>query len=117
MNRADPAVVVPLGTQVADLTQHRLARALRARLRYRYVKPRVLREGRGFRIQSPCCSRKVDPAGGMIDIALLVPHDTDSWCLCSRDHASQTWVARFQNQSLHTVLNVLCVDSQRQFWP
>jgi hypothetical protein len=117
MNRAEPAVVVPISAAVPNLTQHRLARALQQRVRYRYVKPRVLREGTGFRIQSPCCSRKVDAKGGMIDIALLLPHAGNSWCLCSRDHANQTWVARFQNEALDTVLDVLCLDSEHQFWP
>jgi hypothetical protein len=116
VNPADPAIVVNASTQVANLTQHRLARALRKRVRYRYVKPRVLREGRGFRIQSPCCSRKVDPAGGMIDIALLVPHEGNSWCLCSRDHASSTWVPQLQDQPLDVLLELLCSDPQRQFW-
>lgn len=117
MNPADAALVVPRNAQVPDLTQHRLARALRQRVRYRYVKPRVLREGNSFRIQSPCCSRKVDARGGMIDIALLVPHDASRWCLCSRDHANQTWVARVQNEALDTLLDLLCRDSERQFWP
>jgi hypothetical protein len=117
MNRAEAAVVVPTSPGVPSLTQYRLARALRQRVRYRYVRPRVLREGTGFRIQSPCCSRKVDAKGGMIDIALLLPGEENSWSLCSRDHANQTWVARFQNAALDTVLDVLCLDRDRQFWP
>ena len=107
----------PVGGQVHDLIQHRLERALRERVRYRYVKPNVLVEGGSYRIQSPCCSRKVDPAGGLIDIALLIPHEANSWCLCSRDHASRTWVTRFQNESLDNLLDLLCIDSERQFWP
>lgn len=115
MNSA-AAVLAPASGQVHDLLQHRLERALRERVRYRYVQPNVLLEGDSYRIQSPCCSRKVDSSGGLIDIALLVPHAGNSWCLCSRDHASSTWVARFQNESLDTVLDLLCVDSDRQFW-
>jgi hypothetical protein len=111
------AACSPVSGQVHDLLQHRLERALRERVRYRYVQPNVLAEGDSYRIESPCCSRKVDPTGGMIDIALLVPHAGNSWCLCSRDHANHTWVARFQNESLDTVLDLLCVDSDRQFWP
>jgi hypothetical protein len=117
MNPADAAVVIPVSDQVPDLTLHRLARALRERVRYRYVKPRVSREGNSFRIQSPCCSRTVDPNGGLIDIALLVPQDANSWCLCSRDHANQTWVTRLHNQALDAVLDALCIDGERQFWP
>ena len=70
---------------VSNLMLHRLERALRERVRYRYVRPMVLQEGEAFRIQSPNCSRKVDPSGGVIDIALLVPHGSNRWCLCSRD--------------------------------
>ena len=103
--------------QVRDLMLHRLSRALRERVRYRYVKPIVLREGECFRIQSPCCSRNIDPAGGLIDIALLLPHAGNHWCLCSRDHAAGSWVARFQNEPLDTLLDILCIDSARQFWP
>jgi hypothetical protein len=62
--RGQPASVV-------DFTQRRIERALRERARYRYVSPRVLRDADGFRIESPCCSRNVDPGGGVIDIARL----------------------------------------------
>lgn len=117
MNRAATAELLPASGRVLDLIGHRLARALRQRLRYRYVKPQVLLEAGSYRIQSPCCSRNVDPGGGVIDIALLVPHADCRWCLCTRDHANNTWVARFQNESLDTLLNLLCVDSERQFWP
>ena len=116
MSPAAASLSVP-GGQVLDLMQHRLQRALHQRLRYRYVKPSVLAEGDNLRIQSPCCSRNVDPQGGMIDIALLVPGATGRWCLCARDHASGTWITRFQNESLDVVLDHLCVDTERQFWP
>ena len=116
MSPAAAFMPVP-GGQVLDLMQHRLQRALRERLRYRYVKPSVLAEGDNFRIQSPCCSRNVDPQGGKIDIALLVPQACGHWSLCARDHASSTWIVRFQNQPLDAALELLCVDTERQFWP
>lgn len=102
--------------QVLDWVVRRVERALKERVRYRYVKPLVLREGESFRIQSPCCSRKVDPSGGLIDIALLVPHEGSHWCLCSRDHANSTWEPRHQGASLDLLLDLLCVDSEHQFW-
>lgn len=102
---------------VRNLTLHRLERALRARTRYRYVRPVVMQEGHVFRIQSPNCSRRVDPSGGVIDIALLVPHEGNHWCLCSRDHRAGQWVARLQNATLDDVLHTLCTDPKRQFWP
>jgi hypothetical protein len=111
------AAVSPRRSAVGDLTLHRMQRALRERLRYRYVQPQVLREGDCFRIQSPCCSRNVDPEGGLIDIALLIPNGPASWSLCSRDHANQAWVAQLRDQRLDTLLEALCVDDARQFWP
>ena len=110
------AVMAPTSAQVVDLMTHRLAQALRERVRYRYVQPLVLREENSFRIQSPCCSRNVDPSGGLIDIALLVPHMDGTWCLCARDHVNSTWVARFQNEPLDVLLDLLCVDNEREFW-
>ena len=102
---------------VSNLTLHRLKRALRERVRYRYVRPMVLHVGEAFRIQSPNCSRKVDPSGGIIDIALLVPHGSNRWCLCSRNHAADVWVPRLQNAALDDALDALCIDRDRQFWP
>ena len=104
-------------TAVSNLTLHRLERALRERVRYRYVRPMVLQQGEAFRIQSPNCSRKVDASGGVIDIALLVPHEGNRWCLCSRDHAADEWVPRLQDAALDDALDALCIDHDRQFWP
>jgi hypothetical protein len=106
----------PASAKVLDLVVRRVEQALRERVRYRYVQPRVWREGGGFRIQSPCCSRKVDPTGGLIDIALLVPHEGSHWCLCARDHAHNTWEPRHQDTSLEVLLDLLCLDSEHQFW-
>jgi len=110
-------VPAPIDAQVVDLLQHRLQHALRQRARYRYVKPNILLEDGCYRVQSPCCSRRIDPTGGLIDIALLVPHADKRWCLCWRDHAAQSWVPHGQNASLSAVLDVLCSDPDRQFWP
>lgn len=96
---------------------YRIQRALRERVRYRYVRPQILREGENFRIQSPCCSRNVDPNGGLIDIALLVPDGLNAWSLCSRDHTNQVWVVQLSNQPLDVLLDALCRDDARQFWP
>ncbi len=122
------AVAPSASGKVRDLMQHRLERALRQRVRYRYVRPRVLREGESFRIQSPCCSRNVDPSGGMIDIALLVPHLApvstnpsskvlQGWRLCARDHVHGIWVPQLENETLDALLDVLCLDQKRLFWP
>ncbi len=117
---------LPAVSPVSDFMIYRLERALRERVRYRYVEPLVLREGESFRIQSPCCSRNVDPGGGLIDIALLTPGVADAgdetgaaggWSLSARDHAAGVWLTRLQGQPLDTVLDALCLDSERQFWP
>ena len=121
----------PASGQVLDFMQRHLARALDQRVRYRYVKPSVCAQGDGFRIESPCCSRNVDPTGGVIDIALLMPHAADQsdgqpfglgapragWCLFSRDHAAGEWVWEQSSTHLEELLDVLCVDAQRRFWP
>jgi hypothetical protein len=118
-----PRVPASSGGRVLDLVQRRLERALRERVRYRYVRPRVLREGAGYRIESPCCSRNVDPDGGVIDIALLVPASEDAqpaqaaWQLYARDHAAQAWVAQGGSATLDELMDVLCVDHERRFWP
>lgn len=110
------AVKVAPGAQVLDLIQLRLQRALRERQRYRYVTPRVTTQGEGFLIQSPCCSRHVDPQGGVIDIALLMPMTCGHWSLSSRDHAIRAWVPQLQDQPLELLLEALCVDTERVFW-
>ena len=110
------AVIAMPGAQVLDLIQLRLQRALRERQRYRYVTPRVTAEDEGFLIQSPCCSRNVDPQGGLIDIALLMPMACGHWRLSSRDHATSMWVERLQDQPLEVLLEALCVDTERVFW-
>lgn len=122
------ATTAPAGGLVVELMQRRLERALRERTRYRYVRPRVLREGDAFRIESPCCSRNVDTEGGVIDIALLVPgalrlsrgqpgRTVQRWRLFARDHAAGAWVAQDESDELGELMDVLCVDAQRIFWP
>lgn len=132
---APAAPAPPEPGQVLDFMQRHIDRALSQRVRYRYVQPRVICEDSGYRIESPCCSRNVDPAGGVIDIALLVSHALDAaahpgdgataepvagtagWCLFSRDHAAGRWVLQQSGARLEELMDVLCVDAQRVFWP
>lgn len=128
MDALTPARTEAGAGELRDLMQHRIEHALRQRVRYRYVRPRVLRDGQGYRVESPCCSRTVDPSGGTIAIALLVPRpEADSgagpqgnapvqWCLYARDDARSTWVPRFEHRHVDALLDLLCVDAQRQFW-
>ncbi len=119
----------PVQGRILDFMQHRVERGLRQRVRYRYVQPQVLREGEGLRIESPCCSRNVDPDGGVIDIALLLPASSralsgqppdktvQGWSLYARDHAAGTWMLQHESEQLDELLDLLCVDARRMFWP
>jgi len=109
-------VAAPRGeTSVPSLDARRIAKALTQRERYKYVQPRVEREGRGWKIVSPNCSRNVDPQGGEIDIAWLVPQHDGSWLLYSREHAQGCWRLRLQD-TLPRLLAHLCADADREFW-
>ena len=102
---------------VMSLDARRIANALDGRTRYKYVSPRVVREGLGWKIVSPNCSRNIDPEGGEIDIAWLVPDAAGGgWLLHARDHAQQCWQLRRREPSLAPLLAHLCADPQREFW-
>ena len=111
MGDESPGRVVP----AEEVTFRRVVRALRARRRYRYVKPEVRREGDGFVVLSPCCSRNVDASGGVIPIAWL-QRAGPGWRLVRRDHAQGLWVS-CREGSLASVLELLCDDPERVFWP
>lgn len=90
--------------------------ALRTRVRYRYVQPVVMPATRGWRIVSPCCSRKVDPDGGVIDIAWFEPV-AHGWRLHARDHARGRWVVHAEAAQLADLLDAVRTDPTRVFWP
>ncbi|MGE3297825.1 MAG: hypothetical protein AB7I68_10805 [Porticoccaceae bacterium] len=101
----------------------RIVRLLESRRRYRYVEPRVVPIPNGYRIESPCCSRNVDPAGGVIDIA-LIEHCSDQdpwvqnpWVLYRKVHPEDTWIIDSRHPSLTAVLALLNQDVDRLFWP
>jgi hypothetical protein len=101
-----------------EFDHRRIERALGARERYRYVTPRVVADidEHGYRIESPCCSRNVEPDGGIIDIALLKylkPH----WLLYRKDHEYSTWVLHNVTGTLHEALEAVLHDCERVFWP
>lgn len=126
--------------EVMDFTRKYLERALGGRRRYRYVHPRVTRLGTALYVQSPCCSRNVDASGGLIDIALLCPLDACDqtrmavfeqksanqlqtatplapWRLYARDHAQEVWVLKHEGGTLDELIDLLCQDRERIFWP
>lgn len=96
----------------------RIARRLEDRRRYRYVEPAVIPIPGGYRIESPCCSRNVDAAGGVIDIARIeqLPRER-GWLLYRRDHALRAWMVHGTFDSLNAVLDVLNEDPDRLLWP
>lgn len=101
-----------------EVDLRRIARALDGRRRYRYVSPRVHAAPGGYRIDSPCCSRNVDPSGGVIDIA-LIEHRPDAapvWRLYAHDHVTGDWRLHGSHAHLADALAALCADPERQFW-
>lgn len=103
-------------SQPNEMDWRRIERALEKRERYRYVSPSVIPEHGGYRIASPCCSRKVDPEGREIDIARLeYDAQLDSWHLYSKDHARNEWLLQADGR-LHELLSYLNADPQRIFW-
>jgi hypothetical protein len=108
--------VLQSAPQVLALDRARIARALGKRERYKYVRPRVEREGLGWKVVSPNCSRSVDPAGGEIEIAWLVPASNGQWLLHARDHGAGCWVLKAAGLRMDEALQRLCSDPQREFW-
>jgi hypothetical protein len=103
-------------SSVLDLEARRIEKALDQRTRYKYVHPRVVREGKGWKVVSPNCSRNIDRDGGEIDIAWLVPNLEGGWLLYSRDHSQACWQLRLHAHSLPALLDHLCADPDREYW-
>ena len=100
-----------------EFDRRRIERSLKARQRYRYVSPNVATVDGGYRIESPCCSRNVDRAGGVIDVALLLHDDERArWQLFRKNHVSGTWAAEGDYTRLVEVLQRLNADPERVFW-
>ena len=102
---------------IVPLDRQRLLRALAARRRYRYVRPRIVPHEDGWRIVSPNCSRNIDPQGGDIDIALLLHLDDGRWRVHSRDHVQGRWVPCGDFGPLAGAAEPIMADPWREFWP
>lgn len=100
----------------SEFVRRRVVRALEKRSRYRYVEPLVTATPGGYMISSPCCSRNVDPDGGVIKIARIECFD-GNWLLFSHDHENAEWVLYAAYDSLDALFVVVCADSERLFWP
>ena len=103
--------------QPNEFDRRRIERALQARKRYRYVSPRVIAIEDGYRIESPCCSRNVDPAGGVVDVALLLYGcELSNWHLYRKEHASGKWLLDSSFPRLTELVARVNADPDRQFW-
>ena len=100
-----------------DFDRKRIERALKTRKRYRYVTPHVVAVMDGYRIESPCCSRNIDPDGGIIDIALVL-YDANraGWQLFRKDHGKGVWEVDGTFDRLVELLDLLNADPERKFW-
>lgn len=117
MQSAAKILAFPLCRHPNEMDRKRIERALQSRSRYRYVVPSVVPVEGGYRIESPCCSRNIDPDGGVIDVALLHYEAPQAlWSLYSRDHRKGTWVLHSHFERLHEILDLLKTDPQRRFW-
>ncbi|MEK6750176.1 MAG: DUF3024 domain-containing protein [Pseudomonadota bacterium] len=100
-----------------DVDRKRIERALANRKRYRYVEPLVLATPGGYRITSPCCSRNIDPSGGMIDIALMLYMSSQGvWSLYRMNHPERQWVLHSELARLNELLAQINEDQDRIFW-
>jgi hypothetical protein len=99
----------------AELDRRRVLRVLRERARYRYVRPMLQPAADGWRVTSPCCSRTVDPDGGVIDIAWL-ERVGSRWRIYYKDHAARCWTP-CRDGRLTDLLELLRLDPDRIFWP
>ena len=100
-----------------EFYRRRIERALENRKRYKYVEPRIVAAEGGYRIESPCCSRNIDPEGGVINVALLTfAPETKCWTLHRHDHASGVWQEDRTFDHLPDLLDHLNADPERKFW-
>ena len=115
LNRSVPLAVPRLHPN--DVDKKRIEKALQARKRYRYVTPRVEPAERGYRIVSPCCSRNVDPTGGVVDVARIeFVEASQYWFLYRKNHEEGLWMLHGEFSSLSRLLETLNEDPQRVFW-
>jgi hypothetical protein len=93
-----------------------IERAIGQRKRYRYVSPKVRLVPEGVLIESPCCSRRIDRNGGVVDIALLQHQAQGGWRLYFKDHAAGQWTLHSLYEHLAELVEPLREDPERIFW-
>jgi hypothetical protein len=114
---AMPAALIGAASQPNEIDLRRIARRLTGRARYRYVAPEVRPLAGGYQIVAPCCSRNIDAAGGVIDIARIEYDEAERrWNLYYKDHASDCWSLFIHSVRLERVMDSLNEDPLRVFW-
>lgn len=99
-----------------EVDRKRIEKNLAERERYKYVAPMVLPFEDGYLIRSPCCSRTVDPEGGVIDVARIEYQEGGFWRLYRMDDEKQRWMAHSEYLNLNALLARLTADPKREFW-
>ena len=102
--------------EVNEFERKQIERAIGKRKRYRYVRPTVRMVSNGILVASPCCSRRVDEAGGMVDVALLQRLPSGCWRMYCKDHSTASWKLHTANARLADLLDSLKSDPDRIFW-
>lgn len=105
-----------MSPQLSVFERKQIERAVGKRKRYRYVRPAVRIAPEGIVVVSPCCSRRIDAAGGLVDVALLQHVASGEWRLYRRNHASATWELHSLHERLVDLLEPLKEDPEREFW-
>lgn len=102
--------------QLSIFERKQIELAIRKRKRYKYVHPTVRLVPQGILVESPCCSRRIDPAGGTVDIALLKHLPSGDWHLFRKDHSTPAWKLHSIHERLADLLEPLKNDPGRVFW-
>lgn len=107
----------PVSRPPNELDIRRIKRFLIKRERYRYVSVNVVAASGGYHVISPCCSRAINSASGMIDIA-RIEFDAliNQWKLFSKDHAQNAWQLRHSSVKFTPLMDFLNKDPERLFW-
>jgi hypothetical protein len=102
--------------QLSVFERKQIERAIGKRKRYLYVRPKVRIASEGIVVESPCCSRRIEAAGGMVDIALVQHASSGEWRLYRKDHSSAKWELHSLHERLVDLLEPLKDDPEQVFW-
>src|ERR1017187_9076325 len=111
------STATPVVQHPNEVDRKRIERAIEHRKRYRYVSPSVHPIENGYWVKSPCCSRNVDPDGGVVDVAIVqYVQGPRPWRLYRKEHSTTVWHVSAEYERLGDLLEQLNADPQRAFW-